>query len=106
MLKTWLQEEDEAREGLLIIEFEALDSIWLHNTQIPSLFRQNTFLLLICFISRTETKQNFNMSKNRYKFFVKSSNSQVAHSFHIVPETRSVLSPPILGLGYHLCKVS
>lgn len=50
MLKTWLQEEDEAREGLLIIEFEALDSIWLHNTQIPSLFRQNTFLLLICFI--------------------------------------------------------
>lgn len=56
MLKTWLQEEDEARGGSLIIEFEASHSIWLHNTQIPSLFRQNTFLLLICFYLKNRNK--------------------------------------------------
>ena len=65
MLKAWLQEEGEVRGGLLLIESEASGSIWFHYPhQIPSLFRQNAFPLLLWFYLKNK---NFNMNKNRYK---------------------------------------
>lgn len=48
MLKARLQEEGEVRGRLLLIESEASGSIWFHDPHpIPSLFRQNAFLLLL-----------------------------------------------------------